>query len=646
MTSAALEFLNRNAKLRDAILKLAADGKLEAPASDTLRETARMTRAGAPERPGAASIEAALEGGARLDLRSEAIVRRFGRPTMLVVAGDYQDPELDEVRLQLAPHRAKIKTAIAPVGRIEFRNFRMPWGGTSWLVEAPAGLTLAPNRGLVVTNRHVAELVAESDGASGFRFRMSPAGVRFGAQIDFREELGAVAPDEFVAVKIRFLAADTQPDIAILEIEAARPLPPPVDFAATAARTGQMVGVVGYPTRDSRNDPADVARYFGDIFDVKRVSFGDVMQDATGETFFMHDATTLGGNSGSKVFDLETGKTAGLHFAGSYLEGNYAVAAEEVKRALAGVRSFAAVAAIPGSEEAMGDGHHPPTAFKDRKGYDPGFLGNKAAVPLPGFGKWAADLTPAEGAPGKTPHELRYQHFSVVMTQSRKLPLVTAVNIDGKQLRTIPRIQTWFTDGRIGLDAQVDNAAYSGNDLDRGHMVRRQDPVWGTLAVAKQANEDTFHYTNAAPQHKDLNQRDWVGLEDYVLDSTRAHKLLVSVFTGPILRDGDEMYRDIVRIPKEFWKIAVLVDSDTGALSATGYVLSQGEFIEDLTEGFVFGEYQTYQVQVSAIEKATDLDFGILRDRDPLARMPKPEGLAPGATVFKRIAGGQSLVLR
>ena len=40
-----------------------------------------------------------------------------------------------------------------------------------------------------------------------------------------------------------------------------------------------------------------------------------------------HDASTLGGNSGSAVIDLETGEAVGLHFAGSYLQANYAVPA-------------------------------------------------------------------------------------------------------------------------------------------------------------------------------------------------------------------------------------------------------------------------------------------------------------------------------
>ena len=47
---------------------------------------------------------------------------------------------------------------------------------------------------------------------------------------------------------------------------------------------------------DSRSDPDDVAKYFGDIFDVKRFAFSNVT-GIRDYPEFTHDATTLGGNS-------------------------------------------------------------------------------------------------------------------------------------------------------------------------------------------------------------------------------------------------------------------------------------------------------------------------------------------------------------
>ena len=54
--------------------------------------------------------------------------------------------------------------------------------------------------------------------------------------------------------------------------------------------------------------------------------------------FFAHDATTLGGNSGSVVLDVETGYAVGMHFSGSFLESNYAVRAAVLLDQAAGAR--------------------------------------------------------------------------------------------------------------------------------------------------------------------------------------------------------------------------------------------------------------------------------------------------------------------
>ena len=249
-----------------------------------------------------------------------------------------------------------------------------------------------------------------------------------------------------------------------------------------------------------------------------------------------------------------------------------------------------------------------------------------------------------EGAEASTASS-PYTHFSVVMHGDRQMAFYSAVNIDGTQLRRIPRSATrWRFDPRIANEMQTGDDVYRNNDLDRGHLTRRLDPVWGEPDVAALADEDTFHFTNACPQHKDLNQREWSDLEDYVLDNAGAHELRVSVFTGPVFRPGDQEYRG-VQLPKEFWKVVVIVRGDTRQLSATGYVLSQADMITGFE--FVFGEFRTYQVTIRRIAEMTGLDFGRLVGFDPMARArPGPEGgfesVAAGA---KLVTGPESLVL-
>ena len=165
---------------------------------------------------------------------------------------------------------------------------------------------------------------------------------------------------------------------------------------------------------------------------------------------------------------------------------------------------------------------------------------------------------------------------------------MTGVNIDGARLHDLERTGDWEFDPRVPQSAQTGPAVYAGNDFDRGHLVRRRDPGWGTVAEAKAATEATFVYPNAAPQAAVFNQSEelWLGLENHVLQWADAADLRVSVFTAPVLGADDPPYRGI-RIPLRFWKVAAWTD-DAGELAAAGFILDQSELI-DTTEGVVGG---------------------------------------------------------
>lgn len=242
---------------------------------------------------------------------------------------------------------------------------------------------------------------------------------------------------------------------------------------------------------------------------------------------------------------------------------------------------------------------HRAARFRDRSGYQEDFI-EKFPVPLP------KNPRPGDEAPllDGSGTELRYEHFSAVISKKRRLPFYVACNIDGAQSRRIARADedVWFLDGRLDPQHQLGEELYSDNELDRGHLVRREDPVWG--ARARVANDDTFHFTNCAPQHKGMNQRTWLGLEDYILQNARVHQLKACVFTGPVFRDDDLEYRG-VRIPKEYWKLVAI--RTEGRRSVTAYMISQAALITDLE--FVFGKYKTYQVSVKKVQALTGLGF-------------------------------------
>ena len=250
-----------------------------------------------------------------------------------------------------------------------------------------------------------------------------------------------------------------------------------------------------------------------------------------------------------------------------------------------------------------------PETFDGRAGYRSDFIpGWDIPMPIPG-----SDVqSPRRGADGPV---LQYEHFSTVQSKSRRMPAVVAVNIDGHKSRKITRTSTpWRFDGRLDVADQIGDEVYAEekNVLDRGHMVRREDPIWGDPVIASQANVDTFHFTNSCPQIARVNQRTWLGLENYILLNSRNEDLLVSVFTGPVFRNDDMKYRG-APIPKSFFKIVAIV-TDNGRPSATGYEVSQEEELSDLE--FVFGPYKTYQASIASIEDKTGLKFGDLKKYD------------------------------
>jgi endonuclease G len=256
-------------------------------------------------------------------------------------------------------------------------------------------------------------------------------------------------------------------------------------------------------------------------------------------------------------------------------------------------------------------------------GFDALFLG--VAAPLPRVS--AADAAASV--------ELDYVHFTVVLDSARRFARVTGVNVDGAQLVELERGDRWQFDERIPADWQAGPLVYADNDFDRGHLVRRRDPVWGSPEVAARANGDTFRYTNAAPQASGFNQSEelWLGLEDHVLEHARVHRQRLSVFTAPVLAAGDPPYRGI-RVPLRFWKIAAWStagagsDGDPGGdeLAAIGFVVDQAPLVDPEAllepvpgEAPPLGPFRTFQVPIADIAALTDLAMPDLVAAD---RMP------------------------
>jgi S1-C subfamily serine protease len=253
----------------------------------------------------------------------EAIVIPDKRPAVFIDNGTYTVAHELWLHLNADEVKARLGKLFSSIGRIELPNHpSLPYGGT--------GFVVAPK--LLMTNRHVAEIFAAGLGTR-IDFR---AGAKAG--IDFRRERVTPANEARRIDVRRVVMIHPYWDMALLEVEGFdvghAPLElsarAPEDYIADGAKPAE-VAVVGYPAFDPRNNSDVQNTVFGGVFNVKRLQPGYLKPRGRVESFdkevdaVTHDASTLGGNSGSAVIDIESGQVVALHFAGRYLEANYAV---------------------------------------------------------------------------------------------------------------------------------------------------------------------------------------------------------------------------------------------------------------------------------------------------------------------------------
>ncbi|MGC1857045.1 MAG: DNA/RNA non-specific endonuclease [Pseudolabrys sp.] len=587
------------------------DPKLAEESRDTGAELEAFTAAPSPE-----AVEKQIE--------LESIVMRRQRPVLAIrdnvaklIFIDEADSEIWGERLKKA--RPLLDRAIPAVGRIDLTGARLDWVGTGWLV--------AEN--IIVTNRHVAnEFAARSE---GFAFKMGLNG-QISADVDFLQEIDNSKRLVVRLLKPLHIEEPPGPDVAFFEIEIVSgnaKLAEPIDLATMIVNT-ENVATIGYPAYDSRiPEPDLMERIYGKIYNKKRLAPGGVTQIES--TRLCHNCTTLGGNSGSVVFDLTNGQAVGLHFSGSFLATNYAVRADVVKKLLDDIHSgrrrrqpggvSLTFPADGGETDLIDETESVASDYRDRGGYDPEFLGSRFVVDLPTVTRHADDVLDFE-FDGERQTELRYEHFSVVMSRSRRMCFLSGCNIDGNLSKKSARVR-WKGDPRIPKSQQIMKECYGAPPkFSRGHMTRREDPGWGTRAVAKRGNEDTMHVTNVAPQMQAFNAPIWLALEDYALQHAREDEMKISVFTGPYFTDRDpDMYG--VLIPLTYWKVIAFIHDDTGKLCATGYEMSQEQSLQP--EEFVYGVFTSpqlgtaTQVPIRSIEAKSGIHFGKLASVDPLA---------------------------
>jgi len=259
---------------------------------------------------------AALKGGQRPTAQQvaalQAIVRAM-RPSVLSREGklDALPTEAEAVFPKWEAFVALILPHLYTIGRVDRKATGVkppdPFG---------TGFLLTPD--LFLTNHHV--ITQLTDGTD----TIDPGSV----EVRFVQEYGA--PDEPAVSVAEIYGFHPDEDAAILRLAPSATLQnrKPLSWSTTLLADSANIVVVGYPFADSRN-PLFVETIFGGRLGVKRLGPGEFIGTKRGAIF--HDCSTLGGNSGSPVVEMTTGKVVGLHSDGAFLARNEAVGAEALQ---------------------------------------------------------------------------------------------------------------------------------------------------------------------------------------------------------------------------------------------------------------------------------------------------------------------------
>jgi endonuclease G len=219
-----------------------------------------------------------------------------------------------------------------------------------------------------------------------------------------------------------------------------------------------------------------------------------------------------------------------------------------------------------------------------------------------------------------------YMHYSLVMNGSpeKRSPVFVACNIDQQLFRKTSRSDAWRIDTRVGSDCQLDNAYYTDNPWDRGHIAQRDSSGWGnTTQAAQRGANETFFYTNCCLQHENFNQDEWLALEDWIHDLDLDADGKISVFAGPVYGEYDRTIKpggkSLARIPCAFWKIVCFKNKTSGNLDVRAFIMYQDEAaLRDKNGRTVFNN-QIYQSTVLEIERLTGIEFDdTVYDANPL----------------------------
>ncbi|MND11989.1 Nuclease precursor [compost metagenome] len=163
--------------------------------------------------------------------------------------------------------------------------------------------------------------------------------------------------------------------------------------------------------------------------------------------------------------------------------------------------------------------------------------------------------------------EICYSQYSIGYNYSTKSALYTAQTLTKQNVlaaKKMERFDNFHDDPNLPVRYRVDESAYRGSMLDRGHLAPNKD--FGD----SQAQFESFSMANMVPQLHQHNAGIWLGIETAVRGMAMKYGQ-IQVVTGGVYAGTTRHLRDGIPVPNAMYK-AVYIDNGRQAPMAAAYL--------------------------------------------------------------------------
>lgn len=152
-------------------------------------------------------------------------------------------------------------------------------------------------------------------------------------------------------------------------------------------------------------------------------------------------------------------------------------------------------------------------------------------------------------ADGQDTVRIKHTNYETVFSKSKKYPIYVEWWVTKKKLtckNPTKRSNNFAPDPKLLKYSDI-NTDYIGSGFDRGHI----SPAADNQCSGQKAMDESFYFTNMAPQYPGLNRGQWKVLEEWTREQSLIHDS-IKVSAGCV---GNKQKVKTITVPTYCWKI-------------------------------------------------------------------------------------------